>query len=266
MRYPDGDVPAREIFPRDGRVTRGGRVGSGMAFLSKLLSSLLPSSKLAPVEFEPLTPADKARVEQRLAAAAAIVPPGRLVEILDRGEGAFAKECERVAEEVKRRCKDGEVWQSFYLDLLDEDGSPHEDGEGVGAEPVEPDEELRRLLAGVKQFPTVRPRYAWELGYHVMRYALSTRDAALAKEAAAAAAEDFLLAYDAAKDVEARVSTIGDLAGAILIAGDEDLAIRMCDWAAASIDAQEAVRQDLHRLRKEGAAFVRESYGARRTS
>lgn len=236
-----------------------------MAFFSKLFSSLVPATTLAPVEFEPLSAADRAKVEQRLAQPARGAAPAALVEMLDRGEGRFAAESERVHEEVKRRCKDGEVWQSFYLDLLDDDAVVDEgEGEGVGAEPVEPDEELRRLLAGVRLFPQVRPRYAWELGYHVLRFALATGDAALVKKAAAAAAEDYLLAYDSAKDVEARVSAAGDLAGAWLLAGEEELAKRLCDWAAL-LSAEDAVRQELHRLRKEGAAFVRESYGAPRS-
>ena len=239
------------------------RTTSAVAFLSKLLSSLVPS-RLAPVEFEPVSADDRIRIERRLAAPARCVPVPRLVELLDGGEGGFAAECERVADEVKRRCKDAEVWQSFFLDLLDDDGVENEEGEGVGAEPVEPDEELRRLLAGIRLFPAVRPRYAWELGYHVLRYALATRDAALVREAAAAAAEDFLLAYDGAKDTEGRVGFAGDLAGALFLAGEEDLAKRLCDWAAATLSAEEAVRQELHRLRTEGAAFVRESYGAKR--
>lgn len=233
-----------------------------MAFFSKLISSLVPGTKLAPVEFEPLSPADRTRVEQRIAAPARGATPDVLIEMLDRGEGAFAKESERVLEEVKRRCKDSEVWQNFYLDLLDDDGVQNEEGEGVGAEPVDQDEELRRLIAGVRQFPQVRSRFAWELGYHVLRFALATGDAALVTKAAAAAAEDFLLAYDGAKDLDARVSAIGDLAGAWLLAGDEDLAKRLCDWAA-TLSAEDAVRHELHRLRKEGAAFVRESYGAK---
>lgn len=232
-----------------------------MAFFSKLLSSLAPA-KLAAVEFEALSAADRARVEQRLAAPARGVAPAALIEMLDRGEGSFAKESERVLEEVKRRCKDAEVWQSFYLDLLDDDGVVNEEGEGIGAEPVDQDEELRRLLAGIRQFPQVRSRFAWELGYHVLRFALATRDAALVTKAATAAAEDYLLAYDGAKDVDGRVSAIGDLAGAWLLAGDEPLAKLACDWAAA-LSAEDAVRHELHRLRKEGAAFVRESYGAK---
>ena len=233
-----------------------------MAFFSKLLSTLVPATKLAPVEFEALSAADRTQVEQRLAAPARGAAAAALVELLDRGEGSFAKESERVLEEVKRRCKDAEVWQSFYLDLLDDDGVVNEEGEGIGAEPVDQDEELRRLLAGVRQFPQVRPRYAWELGYHVLRFALATRDAALVQKAAAAAAEDYLLAFAGAKDVDARVSAAGDLAGAWLLAGDEALAKRLCDWAAA-LSAEDAVRHELHRLRKEGADFVRESYGAK---
>lgn len=260
--------PPNHLFPRARHragffFPAGGTLADGVAFLSKLISSLLPSSRLAPVEFAPISADDRARVEQRLAAPAQVAAPARLVELLDRGHGAFAAEHERVLEEVKRRCKDADVWQSFFLDLLDEEGAPHEDGEGVGAEPVGPDEELRRLLAGVRLFPAVRPRYAWELGYHVLRHALATGDPALVKPAAAAAAEDFLLAYDAAKEAEPRVSALGDLAGALLLAGDEPLARLLCDYAAAAISAEEAVRQELHRLRNEGAAFVRQSYGVR---
>lgn len=235
-----------------------------VAFFSKLFSSLSPGAKLAPVEFQPLSAADRAVVEKRLGQPAHGLTAAALVELLDRGEGTFAKECERVLDEVKRRCKDAEVWQSFYLDLLDDDAVVDEgEGEGVGAEPVDPDEELRRLLAGVRLWSTLRPRYAWELGYHVLRYALTLGDEALVKKAAAAAAEDYLLAYDGANDAESKVSAIADLAGAWTLAGEQDLARIACDWAAA-LSAEDAVRQDLHRLRKEGAAFVRESYGARR--
>lgn len=243
---------------------RGWYARSDVAFFSKLISSLLPSPRSAPAieaGFEPLAPDDRVRVERRLAAPARVVAPARLVELLDRGRGTFAAEHDRVLDEVKRRCKDADVWQSFFLDLLDEEGAPHEEGEGVGAEPVSQDEELRRLLAGVRQFPTVRARYSWELGYHVLRHALATGDEELVKEAAAAAAEDFLLAYDAAKDAEARVSALGDFAGALLLAGDEPLARLVCDYAAASISTDEATRQDLHRLRREGAPFLRSSYG-----
>lgn len=235
-----------------------------MAFFSKLFSSLVPGTTLAPVEFQPLAAADRATVEQRLAAPARGIAPAALVDLLDRGTGAFATECERVLEEVKRRCKDAEVWQSFYLDLLDDDGVVNEEGEGIGAEPVDQDEELRRLIAGVRVFPQVRSRFAWELGYHVLRFALATGDETLVKKAAVAAGEDFLLAYDGAKDADGRVSAAGDLAGAWLLAGDATLATHLCDWAA-SLSAEDAVRHELHRLRKEGATFVRESYGAKRT-
>lgn len=239
------------------------RYPARVAFLSRLLSSLVPSKNAPSAEPGSLSAADRAFVEKRLAAPARTVAPAELIALLDRGEGVFAAECERVLEEVKRRCQDAEVWQSFFLDLLDEEGVVHDEGEGVGAEPVEPDEELRRLLAGVRVFPAVRPRYAWELGYHVLRHALTAGDEGLARRAAAAAAEDFLLAYDGAKDDEAKASAIADLAGALFLAGEEAVARAMCDWAAATIGAGEAVRQELHRLRREGAAYVRESYGLR---
>ena len=35
-----------------------------------------------------------------------------------------------------------------------------------------------------------------------------------------------------------------------------DQAQRLCDFAATALSAEEAVRQELHRLRREGAAFV----------
>lgn len=231
------------------------------AVLSKLLS-LIPG--LAPVDFKGLSKSARAQAEARLARPAKPLPPAELVAKLDRGSGAFRAEHERVVDEVKRRCKDAEVWQSFYLDLLDEEGVVRDEGEGVGAEPVEPDEELRRLLAGVALWPQVRSRYAWEIGYHLLRYSLSTGDEALVREMADAAAEDFLLAYDGASDLEAKVSALGDLAGALFLAGQDDLARTLCDYGATVISAEEAVKQDLHRLRREGAVFVRESYGVRR--
>jgi len=224
--------------------------------LSKLLS-LIPG--LAPVDFKGLSKDARAKVEARLAQPARPVPPAAIVT---RFGAAFAGEYDRVLDEVKRRCKDAEVWQSFFLDLLDEEGQIHDEGEGVGADPVDPDEELRRLLAGVATFPPIRSRYGWELGYHLLRYAFATGDEALVREMAKAAAEDFLLAYDAANEVEAKVSAIGDLAGALFLAGEDDLARAMCDYAASALSAEESVKQDLHRLRREGAAFVRESYGA----
>lgn len=229
----------------------------------KLLDRILGRSGGEGGGFEPLSKAARAAVERRLAQPARATAPAELVSVLDRGRGTFAAEYERVLEEVKRRCPDAEIWQNFYLDLLDEEGDLHEEGEGVGAEPVGEDEELRRLLAGFTLYPQVRSRFAWELGYHTVRFALSTGDPAVVQPAARAAVEDFLLAYDAATDTEGRINALGDLAGALLLSGDEALARNVCDYAG-SISPEEATRQDLHRLRREGLPFVYESYGARR--
>lgn len=229
----------------------------------KLLDRILGRGGSAAGEFAALSRGEKAEVERRLAQPARAAPATELVPVLDRGRGAFAAEYERVLEEVKRRCPDAEIWQNFYLDLLDEEGEIHDEGEGVGADPVGEDEELRRLLAGVTLFPQVRSRFAWELGYHTVRFALATGDPAVVQPAARAAVEDFLLAFDAATDPEGRVNALGDLAGALWICGDERLARNVCDYAA-SLSPEEATRQELHRLRREGLPFVYESYGARR--
>lgn len=231
-----------------------------MPILRRLLE-MLPG--VAPVDFRPLSRADRAKVEAQLAEPPALASPKEIVSALDAGRGRFRAEYDRVFEEVKRRCEGAEIWQNFYLDLLDEEGANPDGEEGVGADPVDPDEELRRLLAGVELFPEVRPRYAWELGYHTLRYALARpRDPDMHLFAARAAAADFLLAWREAGEAEAKVNALGDLAGALLIAGDTANAELLCDYAAAAVSAEEAVRQELHRLRREGAPFVRESYGA----
>ncbi len=216
--------------------------------------------RLAPVEFEPLDPDRRARVDARLRAPARTLPPDRWVALLDTGDGAFAARFDRVAAEVRRRCKDAEVWQSFYLDLLDEDGEVREEGEGVGADPVGEEEELARLLAGVAVYPSVRSRYAWELGYGCLRQATVRGPADRIVEVARAAAEEFLLAFDAAKEAEGKVAALGELAGTHFLAGEEALALALCDYAA-ELSAEEAVRQELHRLRKERTAYVKASYG-----
>lgn len=226
-----------------------------MPILSRLLTWL--PGRAAPVDFRPLKAAERRGIEELLARTPQPVAPLAIVEALGLDEGY-----RRVGDEVRRRCGDAEVWQNFYLDLLDEEGEKHDEGEGVGAQPVAPDEELLRLLAGVSVYPQVRARYAWELGYHTLRFALCAgADAKRVAFAAAAATEDFLLAYGAATDLEGKVNALGDLAGARIAAGDESMGASLCDYAA-SISAPEAVRQELHRLRREGMAFVRESYGA----
>ena len=259
-RTPTTRAPVTSNFPHPAQGNARGSFCTlrPVAIFSRLRRAIFPG--LAPVDFQPLSGSARARVEARLAQPARVMPVAELQELLDGGQGKFAAECERVLEEVKRRCRDAEVWQNFFLDLLDEEGMTYDEGEGMGAQPVEPDEELRRLIAGVRVYPQVRSRFAWELGYHTLRYALATRDRALVTAAAAAAAEDFLLAWDAAKDDEAKVSALGDLGGALALAGDAELSRLVCDYAA-SISAEEAVRQDLHRLRREGAPFVRESFG-----
>lgn len=217
---------------------------------------------VASVDFRSLSGAAKARAEALLAADPVLVSPEEIVAALDGGRGRFRAEFERVRAEVVRRCEGAEIWQNFYLDLLDDEDEPNEEGEaGVGADPVAPDEELRRLLAGVTVFPAVRPEYAWELGYHTLRYALARTEPPMHVFAARSAAQDFLAAFQAATDVEGRINALGDLAGAHFLAGDAATAVLLCDYAAAEISPVEAVRQELHRLRREGPAFVREGYG-----
>jgi len=231
-----------------------------VSFFTRLLS-MIPG-RTAAVDFQPLSGGRRAKAEALLARTPSPLAPLAIVEGL--GDTAFATEYARVAEEVRRRCPEAEVWQSLYLDLLDDEGEIHDEGEGIGAEPVEPDEEMRRLLAGVSAFPQMRRRYAWELGYHLLRFALARvpgREAAV-PFAAKAATEEFLLAYDAAGDVDGKVNAIGDLASALMLAGARDEAELLCDYAAAALSAEESIRQELHRLRREGIPFVRESYGS----
>jgi len=229
-----------------------------VAILDRLLR-LFPG-RTAPVDFRPLSAEGRARAEAFLARPARPVAPRALAETCG---AAFESAYQRVLEEVRRRCPTAEIWQNFYLDLLDEEGASHDEGEGVGADPVEPDEELRRLLAGVSLFPQVRARFAWEIGYHLLRHALSRGDPGQVRAAATAAVEDFLLAYSDASGAEARVSAAGDLAGALMLLGRDTEAKLLCDYVAAAISSEEAVRQELHRLRREGASYVRESYGGR---
>ena len=227
-----------------------------MPILRRILD-LLPG--LAPVDFKPLSRAGRAKVYERLQARPAPLAPAEIAEAFGP---AFTGEYHRVLDEVRRRCAGAEIWQNFYLDLLDDEGKPNEEGEGVGAEPVAPDEELRRLLAGAEIFPEMRERCGWELGYHTLRHALARKDAALDARAARSAAEDFLAAYRVAADEEGRINALGDAAGAFFLAGDAEMATLLCDYAADAISAREAVRQELHRLRREGAVFARESYGS----
>jgi hypothetical protein len=229
-----------------------------VAILRRLLD-WLPG--VAPVDFKSLSGSARSKAEALLQADPAARPPEEIVALLDGGRGKFRSAFERVLEEVRRRCEGAAIWQHFYLDLLDEEGSNNDGEEGVGADPVDSDEELRRLLAGVALFPEVRARFGWELGYHTLRYALARTDTAMHVAAARAAAADFLIAYQEATDVEGRINALGDLAGALFIAGDDATAILLCDYAAAEISPVEAVRQELHRLRREGAVFVRAGYG-----
>lgn len=233
-----------------------------MALWDKLQKLIPGKPGPAPVGFEPLTAAARHRAEEWLHRAPATTPAPRLVELLDDGKGAITAGYVRVLEQVDRRCGDAEIWQNFYLDLLDDEGDAPVEGPGMGAQPVDPDEELLRLLAGITRWPDVRPRFAWEMGYHTLRHALA-RDGALVVPAAKAAAEDFLLALGTAEDYEAKVNALGDLAAALFVAGDEEMGRLLCDYAAGALSAEEAVRQELHRLRREGIAFVRESYGAK---
>ena len=227
-----------------------------MPILRRILD-LLPG--LAPVDFKPLSRAGRAKVYERLQARPAPLAPAEIAEAFGP---AFTGEYHRVLDEVRRRCAGAEIWQNFYLDLLDDEGANNDGEEGVGADPVDSDEELRRLLAGVEVFPEVRARFGWELGYHTLRYALARSDEALHIAAARAAAADFLIAYQATTDIEGRINALGDLAGALFLAGDDATAILLCDYAAAEISPVEAVRQELHRLRRERAPFVRAGYGA----
>lgn len=228
------------------------------------LQKLIPGKPgPAPVGFEALTSKARHRAEEWLHRAPAPMPALALVDLLDGGAGAITAGYARVLEQVDRRCADGEIWQNFFLDLLDDEGDAPVEGPGMGAQPVDPDEELLRLLAGITRWPDVRARFAWETGYHTLRHALARDDAAMLAPAAKAAAEDFLLALVSAEDYEAKVNALGDLAAALFVAGDDETGRLLCDYAAGALSAEEAVRQDLHRLRKEGIAFVRESYGAR---
>ena len=74
----------------------------------------------------------------------------------------------------------------------------------------------------------------------------------------------FIISGNGATEIDGKVSAAGDLAGAWMLLGKIDEARLVCDFVAATLSAEEAVRQELHRLRREGAAFVRESYGARK--
>lgn len=229
------------------------------------LQKLIPGKPgPAPVGFEALTPKARHRAEEWLHRTPAPMPAAALVDLLDGGKGAITTGYARVLEQVDRRCADGEIWQNFFLDLLDDEGDAPVEGPGMGAQPVEPDEELLRLLAGITRWPDVRARFAWETGYHTLRHALARDDASMLAPAAKAAAEDFLLALVSADDYEAKVNALGDLAAALFVAGDDETGRLLCDYAAGALSAEEAVRQDLHRLRKEGISFVRESYGAPR--
>ena len=148
-------------------------IPAAMPILRRILN-LIPG--VASVDFKPVSRAGNAKVYERLQARPAPPPPGEIATAF--GE-TFAAEYRRVVEEVRRRCEGAEIWQNFYLDLLDDEGHPNEEGEGVGAEPVAPDEELRRLLAGAEVFPEIRERYGWELGYHTLRHALTRDEATL---------------------------------------------------------------------------------------
>lgn len=251
----------RSFFPRDRGVSASIRP---MPLWDKLQKLIPGKAGPAPVGFEALTTAARHRAEEWLHRTPAPLAAPMLVELLDGRAGAIESGYVRVLEQVDRRCADAEIWQNFFLDLLDDEGDAPVEGPGMGAQPVEPDEELLRLLAGITRWPEVRPRFAWETGYHTLRHVLARRDAdaALVVAAAKAAVEDFLLAFGSAGDYEAKVNALGDLAAALFIAGDDETGRLLCDYAAGALSAEEAVRQELHRLRREGASFVRESYGA----